>query len=64
MEAIYSRLGVHVHASWRAVVRAARSRIAKQHRHDPALRQARKRFYCKMLACHARHQHLVRTFRL
>jgi hypothetical protein len=62
MEAIYSRLGVHVHASWRAVVRAARSRIAKQHRHDPALRH--KRFYCKMLACHARHQHLVRTFRL
>jgi hypothetical protein len=62
MEAIYSRLGVHVHASWRAVVRAARSRIAKHH--DPALRQARKRFYCKMLACHARHQHLVRTFRL
>jgi hypothetical protein len=45
-------------------VRAARSRIAKQLRHDPALRQARKRFYYKMLACHARHQHLVRAFRL
>jgi hypothetical protein len=38
--------------------------IAKQHRHDPALKQARKRFYCEMLACHARHQHLVRLFRL
>jgi hypothetical protein len=64
MEAIYSRLGVHVYASWRAVVRAARSRMAKQHRHDPALKQPRKGFYREMLACHARHQHLVRTFRL
>jgi hypothetical protein len=64
MEATYSRLGVHVHAPWRAVVRAARSRIAKQHRRDPALKQPRKGFYRKMLACHARHQHLVRTFRL
>jgi len=64
MEAAYLRLGVHVHAPWRAVVRAARSRIAKQHRHDPALKPARKRFYCEMLACHARHQHLVRAFRL
>ena len=64
MEATYSRLGVHVHAYWRAVVRAARSRIAKHHRHDPALRQARKRLSHEMLACHARHQHLVRTFRL
>jgi hypothetical protein len=45
-------------------VRAARSRIAKQHRHDPALKQARKRFYSEMLACQARHKHLVRTFRL
>ena len=60
MEATYSRLGVHVHAPWRAVVRAARSRIAKQHRRDPA----RKRFYSEILACHARHQDLVRTFRL
>lgn len=64
MEAIYARLGVYVHAPWRAVVRAARSRIAKQHRHDPAPKQARKRFYCELLACHARHQHLVRMFRL
>jgi hypothetical protein len=64
MEATYSRLGVYVHAPWRVVVRAARSRIAKQHRHDPALKQARKRFYSEILACHARHQHLVRTFRL
>ena len=47
MEATYSRLGVYVHAPWRVVVRAARSRIAKQHRHDPALKQARKRFYCR-----------------
>jgi hypothetical protein len=50
MEATYSRLGVYVHA--------------KQHRHDPALKQARKRIYSEMLACHARHQHRIRTFRL
>ena len=64
MEATYSRLGVYVYAPWRVVVRAARSRIAKQHRRDPALRQPRKGFYREMLACHARHQHLVRAFRL
>ena len=32
--------------------------------YDPALKQARKRFYSEMLACQARHKHLVRTFRL
>ena len=64
MYATYSRLGVHVFASWRDVVRAARTRIARRHRRDTAMREARKRFYRDMLACHARHQDLVRTFRL
>lgn len=64
MQATYDRLHVPMSASWRDVVRAARSRIAKRHRRSPAMRQERKRFHRKMLGCHARHQDLVLTFRL
>jgi hypothetical protein len=64
MQATYERLRVHAFASWRDVVRAANGRIAKQHRRAPAMKEARKRFYCEMLGCHQRHQDLVRTFRL
>ena len=64
MQATYERLRVHAFASWRDVVRAANGHIAKKHRRAPAMKEARKRFYCEMLGCHQRHQDLVRTFRL
>lgn len=64
MQATYERLRVQAFASWRDVVRAANGRIAKKHRRAPAMKEARKRFYCEMLGCHQRHQDLVRTFRL
>ena len=64
MQATYERLRVHAFASWRDVVRAANGRIAKKHRRAPAMKEARKRFYCEMLGCHQRHKDLVRTFRL
>ncbi|WP_298277568.1 hypothetical protein [uncultured Bradyrhizobium sp.] len=64
MQGTYDRLRVHVFASWRDVVRAANTRIAKKHRCGLAMREARKRFYREMLGCHQRHQELVRTFRL
>ncbi len=64
MQAIYDRLHMHVSAPWRDVVRAARGRIAANHRRPPAMKETRKRFYREMLACHARHQHLFQTFRL
>jgi hypothetical protein len=63
-QATYGRLGVHVFASWRAVVRAANSRIAREHRHSAAMREARKQLYREMLGCHQRHRDLVFTFRL
>ena len=64
MQGTYERLRVDAFASWRDVVRAANGRIAKKHRRAPAMKEARKRFYCEMLGCHQRHQDLVRTFRL
>lgn len=64
MQGAYDRLRVHVFASWRDVVRAANTRIARKHRRDPAMREARKRFYREMLGYHQRHQELVLTFRL
>ncbi|MBN9499711.1 MAG: hypothetical protein J0H39_23410 [Alphaproteobacteria bacterium] len=64
MQGAYDRLRVHVFASWRDVVRAANTRIARKHRRDPAMREARKRFYRDMLGCHQRHQDLVLIFRL
>ena len=64
MQGTYDRLRVHVFASWRDVVLAANTRIARKHRRGSAMREARKRFYREMLGCHQRHQELVRTFRL
>ena len=64
MQGTYDRLHIHVFASWRDVVRAAKTRIARKHRRDPAMREARKRFYREMLGCHQRHQELVLAFRL
>ncbi|MGE3874353.1 MAG: hypothetical protein AB7F74_15485 [Parvibaculaceae bacterium] len=60
----YLYLHVHVWDSNRAVIRAARRKIAAQHRRDPGKRDARKRFYREMLAHHSNDQTLVAEFRL
>lgn len=64
MYGTYLRLDVKVWASDRTVIRAARSKLARSARRDPAKREARKRFYREMLEHHANAQRLVAGFRL
>ncbi|MCQ9147416.1 hypothetical protein G3A56_20355 [Rhizobium oryzihabitans] len=64
MYATYLRLDIMVWDSNRAVIRAARRRLARSARRDPAKREARKRFYREMLRHHADAQRLVAHFRL
>ena len=56
----YQRLNVHVMASNRTVIRAARKKIDKKFRRDPdsKVRAARKSFYLSMLEYHARERGL------
>jgi len=60
----YHRLNVTIHDDWRAVIRAARGRIAKKARRDPARRADRKRFYRLMLRHHRDAQELAAAWRL
>jgi hypothetical protein len=64
MYGTYLRLGVTVHDSDRAVIRAARRKLTMKARRDPAKREARKRFYRTMLEHHAHDRDLVMHFRL
>jgi hypothetical protein len=64
MHGTYLRLGVTVWASDRSVIRAARRKLARSARRDPAKRDARKRFYREMLEHHANAQRLLVEFRL
>ena len=64
MYGTYLRLGVTVWASNREVIRAARRKLTPSARHDPAKREARKRFYSEMLEHHANAQRLVAESRL
>ena len=64
MYGTYLRLNVTAWANDRAVIRAARRKLARSARRDPAKREARKRFYREMLAHHANAQRLVAEFRL
>ena len=64
MYATYLRLDILVWDSTRTVIRAARTRLARVARRDPAKREARKRFYREMLRHHADAQRLVAHFRL
>jgi hypothetical protein len=64
MYATYLRLDILVWDSDRTVIRAARGRLARTARRDPAQRDARKRFYRDMLRHHADTQRLARHFRL
>ena len=64
MYGTYLRLDIIVHDGWRAVIRAAASKLTRQARRDPAHRDTRHRFYRQMLAHHREAQRLVRTWRL
>lgn len=64
MYATYVRLAVPVWHGERAVIRAARGRLARSALRDPARRDARKLFYREMLRHHADAQRLAAQFRL
>ncbi|ABQ39556.1 hypothetical protein GJ689_02015 [Rhodoplanes serenus] len=64
MHGTYLRLGVTVWDSDRTVIRAARRKLTRSARRDPAKREARRRFYREMLAHHSNAQRLVAEFRL
>jgi uncharacterized protein (DUF305 family) len=64
MLSTYHRLNLHVSASWRDVVRAARRKIAKKHRTCRDKSEARKSFYRVMLKHHHDARELCRTFKL
>jgi hypothetical protein len=58
------RLDITVHDGWRAVIRAATTKLTTRSRRGPAHRDARHQFYRQMLAHHHDAQRLVRTWRL
>ncbi len=64
MYSTYLRLDILVWDNNRAVIRAARRRLAQSARRDPGKRDARKRLYREMLRHHADAQQLVKQFRL
>lgn len=64
MYATYLRLDIRVWDSNRAVIHAARRKLARAALRDPAKRDARKRFYRDMLRHHADAQQLAGQFRL
>jgi hypothetical protein len=64
MYGTYLRLGITVHAGWRAVVRAAARKLKPEARRDPARRTARHRFYREMLEYHRGAQQIVTDWRL
>lgn len=64
MYATHLRLGIRVWDSDRAMIRAARSKLASAALLDPARRDGRKHFYRDMLRHHADAQRIVLHFRL
>lgn len=60
LQAQYERLGLHVSASPREVIRAARERVAVQCRLGPYARKERHGFYKSMLRQHVKAQKLYR----
>lgn len=60
----YTRLGVHVGASNRDVIRAASRKLKKRFRFARKHRAARHKFYRQMLRHHRDHRKLVRAFNL
>lgn len=64
MYSTYLRLGIRVWDGNRAVIRAARRKLARTALHDPRRRDARKDFYRAMLRHHADAQRRVMQLRL
>lgn len=62
MYSTYLRLDILVWDSNRTVIRAARRRLSRAARRDPAKREARKSYYRDMLRHHTGAQQLVRHF--
>jgi hypothetical protein len=60
----YCRLNVHVRATPREVIKAARRKIRKDLRSNPEFRAARKHFYRDMLGYHERAAKLADEWRL
>jgi EAL domain-containing protein (putative c-di-GMP-specific phosphodiesterase class I) len=60
----YHRLNLHVSASDREVVRAARLKIDRMFRRDPDVKEARKHFYRTMIDYHHKAQDLCKGWRL
>ena len=63
-QAFYNRLHLHVGASPREVIAAARSRMTADSRRDPTKRDARHSLYRDVMLAHLHAQELVREFRL
>jgi len=59
----YERLRVHVYASNRDVIKAARGKLRKDCWHDLSYRDGRKLFYRNMLEYHAKARELAQTWR-
>lgn len=64
MYGTYTRLNLHVSASWRAVIRAISTRLMAQARFSKAQRQQRHAFYRQMLEDHRNAQEIVRLWQL
>ena len=64
MYGTYSRLNLHVSASWRDVIRASSTRLMAQARFSKAQRRQRHAFYRQMLDYHRNAQEIVRFWRL
>jgi hypothetical protein len=60
----YNRLGVHVYASPREVIRAARTKLKHQALRDREYRKSRHEFYRAMLKFHKKARKLVTNWRL
>ena len=64
MYGTYSRLNLHVCASWRDVIRAASTRLIANARFSRAQRRQRHAFYRQMLDHHRNAGQIVRLWRL
>jgi hypothetical protein len=64
MLATYQRLGVHIYASNRAVIKAAQRKIARKYRTSRKVRTQRHAFYREMLRHHKHERALAAAFNL
>jgi hypothetical protein len=64
MYGTYCRLGVHIYATPREVIKAASRRLKPHARYSQTYRKSRHKFYRDMLRYHAHDQDMARHFRL